>query len=337
MKANALICEDGKRVALREVALPELGPQHIVARTLCSGVSVGTESLLVRGKVDWGRPLPICLGYQAVGVVEDVGADVSGYAVGDRIYYRGSREMVLPDGAPVTCAEGAHCDRAVIDPNATHGVDHLPDGVSDEVSSLYVMPSVGLHGVDTAEPKVGDLAVVYGCGLVGLGVVAALRLRGAEVVAVDIAADRLDAARRLGADHLIDASSQDVKAQIEQLDPDGADIVFEATGIPKCVNEAMQLCRRDATFVFQGNYGSDLLPWDFMTAHSKRLHIRMPADDGLEPCRRAVMRNIASGALPWGEVITHRLSPQQCAEFYNQMLSGKLDGVIGAVIRWSEP
>jgi 2-desacetyl-2-hydroxyethyl bacteriochlorophyllide A dehydrogenase len=334
MRAQALICDEKQAFSLREVNLPDPGPEHIVVRTLCSGISVGTEFALIRNKLSWG-PYPLATGYQATGIVEQVGDRVEGFRTGDKVYYRDNQQIELPDGARVSAVSGTHCSRALIDPLRTHGVALLPAGVPDDVGSLFVMPAVGLYGVDMANPRMGDTVVVYGAGLIGLGVIAACSHRGAVVVAADLERSRLEIAAKLGADHAIDSSVEDVRQRVYDIAPDGADVVFEATGVPACVDAAMALCRVHGKFVFQGNYGAPPLSFRFLVPHGKRLTAFFPCDDGLAPCRRAVLKNIATGVLPWHLTLTHRAAPDDAPSLYTSLNEGGARGVLGAVIRWS--
>ena len=113
MDAQALICDAQRQFALREVTLPDPGPHDVVIRTLWSGVSIGTEFMMVRSTLD--RVFyPLCTGYTATGVVESGGAEVAGYAAGDLVYFRTSPGMLL-DGEPVCTSGGTHCSHSVID------------------------------------------------------------------------------------------------------------------------------------------------------------------------------------------------------------------------------
>jgi 2-desacetyl-2-hydroxyethyl bacteriochlorophyllide A dehydrogenase len=333
MKAQALVCDAGQRFSLSGVNLPDPGPDHIVVDTLYSGVSIGTEFALVQGKISWG-PYPICTGYQGVGVVLETGRDVVGFSPGDRVYYRDNREMSLSDGTPLSSASGVHCSKALIHVPSTHGVALLPEGVDEEAASLFVMPAVGLNGVDQANPRLGESVVVYGCGLVGLGVVAACSHRGCVVTAIDLRDDPLAVARTLGADHTANVSSPDFHDTVRQIVPDGADVVFESTGIPACIDPAIELCRKRGHFVLQGNYGQEPISYHFLPPHGKQLTWHYPCDDGLAPSRTAVLKNMASDALPWRHVITHRVTSAEAPEFYADINAGDLPDVIGAVVRW---
>jgi 2-desacetyl-2-hydroxyethyl bacteriochlorophyllide A dehydrogenase len=287
MKTQALICDEKQNFSLEQVELPEPGPKQMLLRTLYSGVSIGTEFALITGKLSWG-PYPLVTGYQAVGVAEKVGAEVQGYAVGDKVYYRGHEGPMTRGGKPVSCVSGTHAGHAVVSCVGDNAAN-LPAEADPAVSSLFVMPAVGLHGADLANPRMGQVAVVYGVGLIGLGVVAQCSFRGCLVVAVDVEPRNLEIARQLGADVLVDATKQDVGTEVYTVAPRGADVVFEATGIPALVAPAINLCRDYGSFIWQGYYGSAPFPYSFVGAHMRHLTMYHPCNDGLAPCRRAVI------------------------------------------------
>lgn len=334
MYAKALICDENQNFSHADVILPDPGPEDLVIRTLCSGVSIGTEFALIRNKISWGS-YPLCTGYQGVGVVEYVGADVHGFKVGDKVYHRHNRALQLTSGETVSAASGAHCSAVVTQPTGTHGVALLPEGADEESASLFVMPAVGLNGVDMANPRMGDIVAVYGSGLIGLGVIAACSHRGCIVVAIDIAPDRLEIAQKLGADYTINGATQDTKAEMLKIAPEGADVVFEASGIPTCVDPAMELCKRHGKFIYQGHYGTNPLSYNYVVPHGKRLTTFYPCDDGFAPCRRAVIKNMATGVLPWHHTITHRVEAKDSPKLYDAINTEAANDVVGAVIRWS--
>lgn len=335
LDAHALVCDSRRRFSLEEVRLPEPAPDQLTIRTRWSGVSIGTEFALIRNRISWG-PYPLCTGYQATGVVEAVGSDVQGFAPGDAVYVRGNDAMELPDGTKVSCVSGAHCSRIVRRPHGSHGVALLPPGAGLDVAAMFVMPAVGLYGVDMANPRMGEVVVVHGVGLIGLGVVAACAHRGCVVVAVDVAAKPLEIARQMGADHLVDGSRQDVAEEVRRLAPAGADVVFECTGLPQCIDAAIALCRPHGSFVWQGNYGAAPVSLHFLPPHGKRLRMFFPCDDGLEPCRRAVIKNMAMGALRWERCITHRIEAAAAPEMYRRIDAGAEKDVVGVLIGWPD-
>ena len=333
MEARALVCDEKQSFTIEDVILPEPAPDQVAIRTLYSGVSVGTEFALIRNKLSWG-PYPLCTGYMGTGVIEAVGADVEGFAEGDEVYFRGNDSITLANGTAVSSVSGVHCSHIVTRPHTTHGVDHMIPGARMDVACMFVMPAVGLYGVDMSNPRLGDVVVVHGTGLIGLGVVAACAHRGCVVVAVDLNDKRLAVAQSMGADHVIHGRTTDVAAEVKRIAPEGADVVFECTGIPACIDPAIALCRTHGSFVWQGNYGSEPVSMHFLSPHGRRLRMFFPCDDGLQPCRRAVVKNMAMGALKWEQCISHRIPFAEAPSMFERINKGTDPDIVGVVIDW---
>lgn len=336
MKASAVICDARQQFSLEEVNVPEPSKGQIVVRAVCSAISIGTEFALIRNKISWG-PYPLCTGYMASGVIEQVGSEVSRFRIGDRVYYRGNAPMQLRDGSPISSVSGTHCSLAVFDPDTTHGAALVPEGLGMDLAATFVLPAVGLNGVDMAALRVGELVLVYGVGQVGLAVVAAAALRGCEVVAVDLDDRRLEIARRLGADHLINGRCDDAAACLKRLRPEtsAADVVFECTGLPQCLDAAIALCRPHGRFVWQGNYGAQPVSLSFLPAHGRRLSMHFPCDDGYQPCRSAVVKWMARGTLAWNVCISHRIKAQEAPAMFHRINTGQLPDALCVVIDWT--
>lgn len=336
MKATALVCDANQRFSLENVDLAEPGPDQLLIRTLYSGVSVGTEFALIRNKISWG-PYPLCTGYMGVGEVERAGPETRGFKPGDRVYYRGNAgEMRLASGEALSRVSGTHASHLVAGPEGDHGVDRLPEGAPLAEASMFVLPAVGLAGVDMAGPRMGEQVLVYGAGLIGLGVIAACAARGCVVTAVDLDPEARRRALAFGADYVLDPARDDPAAHFARLSPDtkGADVTFEATGLPACLAPAMELTRTGGSFVWQGNYGAAPVSLPFLLPHGKRLTMRFPCDDGYRPCRRAVLKQMASGALPWSRAVTHRIRADEAPGVYAAINAGDRS-YAGVVIQWS--
>ena len=333
MRARALLCDEKQAFAIEDVILKGPAPDQVAIRTHFTGVSIGTEFAFIRNKIA-GGPYPLCTGYMGTGVIDAAGREIDNFEVGDEVYFRGNDAMATADGTPVTCLLGGHCSHIVTRPHTNHGVAHMVPGVGMDVASMFVMPAVGLYGVDMANPRMGETVVVHGVGMIGLGVVAACVHRGCVVVAVDLNENRLDLARTFGVDYAIDGSSHNTAEEVERIAPGGADVVFECTGLPQCINPAIALCRRHGSFVWQGHYGDEPVPMDFASPCGRRLKMFFPCDDGWQPCRRAVLRNMALGALPWERCITHRVSFAEAPAMYQRINQGSIEDIIGVVVDW---
>jgi len=336
MEAKALVCSEKQEFTIEDVVVPEPGPKEILVRTTWSGVSIGTEFAIIRRKLAWGS-YPLSTGYQAVGVIEQAGGEVADLKAGDTVYYRAQQKMQFAGGGDVSCVSATHASMAVVDadPVSTHGAARLPEGVPEDAASLFVMPAVALGGVDMANPRMGQTVVVHGCGQIGLGAVAWCVLRGCVVIAVDLQDNRLEVAKKFGASVVINAGKLDVGEEVNKVAPGGADAVIEATGLHQCIDPAVWLAKQYGTFVWMGNYGRELFPFNFLSPHGRRLTMYFPCDDGLRPCRRAVMRNMATGALPWSKTITHRVDAEDTPALFDRINKGNADDIVGAVVKWS--
>jgi len=339
LRGTALVAEPEGHFRLAEVVTSPIGDNDIGIRALRSGVSIGTEFAVLTGKLDWGA-FPIVTGYMATGEVVAVGSNVGDYRVGDTVYYRRNDSLRLAEsGTALNCRSGTHASVAVLNPSGTHGADRVPAGVDAETASMFVMPSVGLYGVDMAGVGVGATVVVIGLGMIGLGVVSAAVRRGAVVIGIDPRSECRALATRFGAAAALAPEPEATLGRLAEAvpaiaDANGADFVFESTGLPGLIDTGIRLCRPFGCFIWQGNYGDGQISFEFLEAHHRRLRMVFPCDDGYRPYRKASLEAVALGAMPWGEVITHRLSCDEMPAFYADIYAGKGDSVIGAVVNW---
>jgi len=331
MEATALICTADQQFSLESFPVPPITANQIRVRTRYSGVSVGTEFAVIQKRLDWG-PFPVCTGYQAVGVVEAVGSDVHRFSVGDTVYYRRNYMDMHAFGGKVNGCAGTHASVAIIDSDAE--VELLPEGVDPATGAMFVMPSVGYNAVNMASVEMGDVVAVHGVGLIGLGALVAAQLRGAITIAIDLDEKRLALAHAMGAAYTINSGDGNLTQRVQQINAGGADVVFEATGIPACLDPAFALARLHGKFVFLGNYGNAPISFHFLVPHQKQLSAFFPCNDGLKPCRDAVLRNIGSGAIPWEKTITHRITAAEAPALYTAINHNALPEMMGAVIQW---
>jgi len=203
-----------------------------------------------------------------------------------------------------------------------------------QTASMFVMPAVGYHGVNMSNPRIGENIVVFGSGQIGLGVISAASLRGCHVIAVDISDSSLEMAKTFGADATINSATQNVDEALAAICPNGADVVFECTGISALIDQAMSLCRVDGKFIWQGNYGANPIPFSFLTPHSRQLQTFYPCDDGYKPCRHAVLNHMARGVLPWEKTITHPIKAQDAPALFERINKGEKN-ILGATINWA--
>jgi S-(hydroxymethyl)glutathione dehydrogenase / alcohol dehydrogenase len=284
VRAAVLTALDTPLILRDDVGLHRPRAGEVLVRMAASGVCHSDLSM-VNGTLP--VTLPAVLGHEGAGVVEEVGEGVDRFAPGDHVviswvpqcggcYFCDHGQPHLCTTADVVLAAGGlldgtprfHMDGRPLQQMLGAGtfaeatVVHasalvkVPDDLDLTVAALLgcaVLTGVGAV-LNTAAVRPGDTVVVVGCGGVGLNVVQGARMAGAgQIVAVDVHPGPLERAGRLGATHTVDASARDaVGAVFDLTGQRGADVVFEALGTKRTIEQAMMATRRGGQTVLVG-------------------------------------------------------------------------------------
>lgn len=186
------------------------------------------------------------------------------------------------------------------------------EGISTRDCALIEPMSVGFHAVSRARVEDGEVVMVIGCGMVGMGAVVRAALRGALVVAVDVDDEKLALAREVGAAHVINSSTEEVHARMQEITGGlGADVVIEAVGHPVTYVMAVDEVAFTGRVICIGYAKSEVA---FQTKYfvQKELDIRgsrnaLPADF------RAVISYMRSGHCPTEKFISRIIAPEEAA------------------------
>jgi len=236
---------------------------HVLIQVEAAGVC-GTE-LHFRDGLLAPAKTPIVLGHEVAGRIAELGGGVSGWRRGDRVavHYLHSCRVCRPcrtglehlcdgpEGFLAFVTDGGFAEYVSVPASALVAV---PGGLSAaHVAPLCCGATTGLHAMGIAELRMGDSAVVYGAGGVGLALVQLLKLAGVRTLAVSRSSAKLAAARELGADAVIDASRGQVGEQVkEQTGGRGADAVFELVGTSETMRESVAGLAKRGRLVFVG-------------------------------------------------------------------------------------
>ena len=287
----AVLYEANTPLVVEPVQLDDPKDGEVLVRIGAAGVCHSDYHVM---KGEWTPPLPIVLGHEAAGTVEQVGAGVGRVRPGDRVIlnFRPNCGWCAhcSRGEPVLC-NGADSERwllfdgtARLHTTAGRDLNHfartasfaeyavVPESgavpVRDDVphhtaalSACAVSPGVG--GVNnTARVEAGSSVLVIGCGGVGLNCIQGAVLAGAErIIAVDLKANKLEYARQFGATDVLDASEGDTAARVLELTGGGVDYAFEAIGFSKTIVDCYESTRLGGTTVVVGMAPED----DMMT------------------------------------------------------------------------
>ncbi|GIH16581.1 zinc-dependent alcohol dehydrogenase [Rugosimonospora africana] len=260
MKALVKYANTDHAVEVRDVPRPAPGPGTVLVAVHTVGVCGSdihmwhnTQSASSKAR------LPVILGHESAGVIETVGDGVTGWSVGDRVVCetaasvcgqcalcRGGRYNLCPHRQGYGLArDGAMAEYLVAEPRVLH---RIPDGVDFETAALCEPFAVAYNAVvERASVSPGNLVVIQGAGAIGILALQLAILRGAAttvVLGTDVDTHRLERARELGADHVVDVSRQDPVETVAALhDGLGADLVVDATGVSAALRQSMQLVR----------------------------------------------------------------------------------------------
>ena len=262
----------GQPIVVEDVPPPRPGPGQVLLDVRAAGVC-GTELHFLDGLLAPAKT-PITLGHEVAGTVTEVGEGVSGLAAGDpvAVHYlhscgrcrqcRRGRDHLCdaPLGFLAFVDDGGFAEQVVVPASA---LVPIPAGLSFvEAAPLCCSATTALHAARTSGLGLGDTAVVYGCGGVGLALVQVLRAAGVRVLAASRSRAKLQLARELGADVAVDAAAGGVAQQVrEATGGAGADAVFELVGTAGTGAEALRSLGKGGAVVYVG-YSFDSIRLD---------------------------------------------------------------------------
>lgn len=243
--------------AVVEAERPRTGPRDVLVRIRACGIC-GSDALYIQVGGIPPRQGATPLGHEPAGEVAEVGAEVSGLAVGDHVVLN---PMAAADGIIGSGGAQGGLSEYVLITDAQVGV-HLvtiPKHIPYEVAALNEPMAVATHGVNRVDPKPGERAVIFGAGPIGLGAAITMKLRGVEhVVVIDIVPSRLEKALRVGADAVINSADEDVLERLLALHGEApmgvgvrgikpaTDVYLDAAGAPAVIETVLAAAKHGA-------------------------------------------------------------------------------------------
>ena len=349
---QAAVFERQGRISIREVPRPEPGYGEALIRVTLTTIC-GTDVHILRGEYPVKDGLIV--GHEPVGVIAALGPGVTGYEIGDRVIVG----AITPCGQCRACLSGSHsqCDHGgggyealggwrfgntingcqaeyVLIPNAQANLAKIPAELSDE--DVLMCPDIMSTGFSAAERggvRIGDSVVVFAQGPIGLCATAGAKLSGASlIIGVDRIPARLEMARSMGADVVINSAEQDVLAEVRRLTGGGADVAIEALGQQATFESALRCVRPGGTVSSLGVYSGHLqVPLDaFAAGLGDHTVVTTLCPGGKERMRR-LMNIVASGRFSPRRLLSHSYGLAQIEEAY-ELFSEQRDGVLKIAI-----
>jgi alcohol dehydrogenase len=325
-----------------------IDPTDIVVR-IDSSTICGSDLHILRGDVPETPPGTV-LGHEAVGVVQEIGPNVSTVAVGDRVLLscvsscgrcrfckEGRYGQCLGGGGWIFghLIDGLQAEYARV-PFADNSVYKVPEHLSDEQVLFLadILPTAYEVGVLNGMVSPGDVVAIVGAGPIGLAAIltASLYTPG-RIVAIDLADSRLEAAVRFGADTTINNGREDALEQIMELtDGLGADVAFEAVGVPQTFELAAELIRPCGRVANIGVHGKPV------TLHLETLWVRdVTVTTGLVDTYTIprLMKLVSSGRLDPTIFATHRFALGDTMSAYDTFTDAASTNALKVVLEGS--
>lgn len=342
---KALVYHGPGRRSWEDVPDPELvDPTDAVVRITAATIC-GTDLHILKGDVPEVEPGRI-LGHEGVGVVEQVGAAVTGIKPGDRVllscisacgrcsYCRtGVYGQCLGGGGWVLghTVDGTHAEYVRV-PFADTSTYPLPDGVTDAAAVMLsdILPTAFEVGVLNGKVEPGQTVVVVGAGPIGLAAIETARFYSpGHVVAVDLAESRLEAAKQFGADITITAADDVERVVAELTGGMGADLAIEAVGVPETFELCTRLVRPGGRVANVGVHGKPA------TLHLEQLWIRnVTITTGLVDTvtTPTLLKMLANGRLDAERFATHHFALDEMDLAYDVFARAGETGALKAVL-----
>src|SRR6202049_4318753 len=306
----------------------------------------GTDLHILGGDVPEVTPGRI-LGHEAVGTVTAIGSGVQKLAVGDRVliscitscgscrYCReGSYGQCLGGGGWILghLIDGTQAEYVRV-PFADTSTYPVPAGVADEDLLMLadILPTSYEVGVLNGHVAPGDVVAVVGAGPIGLAAILAAQLYSpAHIAAIDLADARLQAARRFGADVVINSMREDALEIVQGLtDGLGADVAIEAVGVPETFELAADLIRPGGRVANIGVHGKPA------TLHLEKLWTRdVTITTGLVDAYTTptLVRLLAGGQMKTNSLVTHRYALEDMTAAYDTFARAGETGALKVVL-----
>jgi threonine dehydrogenase-like Zn-dependent dehydrogenase len=242
-------------VSVDSVPSPVCGPRDAIVDVHACGICGSDLSYIAMGGLAGPNGEPMPLGHEFAGVVREVGAEVAGTKVGDRVVVHPGDDDLgrIGSGSP----EGGLAEAVLVRDAARGGrLYPVPDDMPLDIAALAEPVAVGMHAAEQADVRPGELVAVFGCGPIGLAAIASLVDRGlTDIVGVDLSATRRGLAEQLGATATIDPAAGSVWRELARIHGEVAltygtapatNAFIEASGSDKVLTGMVDRARRGA-------------------------------------------------------------------------------------------
>ncbi|HIF0226153.1 TPA: NAD(P)-dependent alcohol dehydrogenase [Legionella anisa] len=346
MKALTFISPGVIKLIEKPIPQPKSGEAliKITTTTIC-----GTDVHILKGEYPVKSGLTI--GHEPVGVIAALGVGVTGYEIGQRVI----AGAICPCGQCYSCLDhhpsqcggkpmggwrfGNHIDGAqaeyLIVPDAMANLAPIPDHLTDEqVLMCPDIMSTGFGGAESGNIQLGDIVAIFAQGPIGLSATMGARLKGAtKIIVVDSVEPRLQMAKHVGADIVINFTEKDpVKTIMELTDGRGVDVAIEALGIQQTFESCLRVLKPGGVLSSLGVYAKGLtVPLEAFDAGLGDHKIVTTLCPGGKERMRRLMNVVASNRVDLTKMVTHRFKLDDILDAYD-LFANQRGGVLKVAI-----
>jgi 3-hydroxyethyl bacteriochlorophyllide a dehydrogenase len=331
MQANAAVALAPRQVAFQSVTVPDPGPDDVVVRLTHSWISNGTEGSFVRGERIGGDtprketdplPFPHVPGYQKVGIVEDIGANVTDLQIGETVFATVSKVEGMFYGY------GGH-----VSPAVTHRsqIWKLPSDLDPVSASGLVLTQVGYNVGMRPAIQPGDSAVVIGDGMVGHWAAQTFQHRGAKVLMLGKHDERLSLLTLNPGDRIVNTTREDPVEAIRAWADAGVQAVADTVGTVSTLMALIPTMRRDSHISSAGFYGPNG-QIDIQRLRDREIALHAPSG-WTTPRMDTTLALLAQGILQTSHLITHHFPAARAGDAFDLILSRR-DPILGVILDW---
>lgn len=259
------VMTEPKKIIFREADIPKPGPDQVLVKIKKIGIC-GSDIHVYHGTHPY-TSYPVTQGHEVSGQIVELGEYVKEFSVGQKV----TIEPQVFCGRCYPCLHGKYnlCEHLKVMGFQTTGtaseyfavdaskVTPIPENMTYGEGAMLEPLAVTIHAARRFPDVKGARAVVLGCGPIGILLIQSLKAMGAsEVLATDISDMRLDLAKQMGADHVVNTREKDFgEALVEAYGPDKADVIYECAGSDITMEQAIQNARKGSTIILVAVFG----------------------------------------------------------------------------------
>ena len=342
-KMKVAVMTGTRQMEIQEREIPKIKKDEVLVKIEYVGICGSDMHFFEAGRLgNWIVDVPLVLGHESGGTIMEVGENVVDLKPGDRV--------ALEPG--VGCGECEMCKKGLYNlcPNMDFmAIPHERDGVFLEyyahpASMCFKLPdnvftlegammeplAVGLHAVNISGAKMGQSAVVLGCGCIGLVTIMALKAAGIdEIYAVDVLEKRLAKAKEVGAMEIINGKEQDAVKFIQSLPGGGCDLVYETAGAEFTTLQTAKMVKKGGAVTLVGMCANSEITYDIgsLSAAEARLYTIFRYRN-LYP---TAIKLVSQGKIPLKSIVSHEFDFEDIVNGINYNIENKADVIKGVI------